>query len=291
MKCPSCGKKMKKSFCTKCGYNPNGNTLPNGSKVNYYTYDPNNPNVVYPLTVSGVAQANPSAKAPLTKKEAKLAAKKAKLDLKALPKKERKIAKRAAKREAEVAASVLPPKNKFSRLFALVVAVLSVMALAVLSYQIVVDLYYIVNDLHPTFETTGLLASITAMMNSGSTLLGIIPAFPIGGRTGFAYNLSIYLFAAGTIIALVYALGAVISKEKAPKRLRKALFFLGMGALAYVVAMAVLLGRGDIIITEEILSEVNLMQVAGYYVDTNALLLAVVGLVLSLFFKLFKKSK
>lgn len=294
MKCPNCGKKMKKTFCTKCGYNPNGNALPNGSKVNYFTYDPNNPNVVYPLTVSGVAQANPSAKAPLTKKETKLAAKKAKLDLKALPKKERKIVQRAAKREAEIAASVLPPKNAFSRWLGLIVAVFSVLVLAVLSYNIVTDITH-TGDIYdvPVLEKNTLLGALTSMLNSGSTILGILPGWPIDGKSGILYSVATYVFAASCVIAIVYALGALLSREKAPKRARKALFFLGMGAFIYAVGMALVVRSrgGRLEIPAAMLEEFNLLKVATTYVDINVLLIAVAGLVLSLLIKLFKKSK
>lgn len=62
MKCPNCGKKMKKDTCKKCGYNPVAKVVnpattaaTSATKVNYFTYDPKNPGVVYPLSVTATA--------------------------------------------------------------------------------------------------------------------------------------------------------------------------------------------------------------------------------------------
>jgi uncharacterized protein YkwD len=117
MKCPNCGKKMKKNICKKCGYDPAAKqeapVLPASMRVNYYTYDPANPSLVYPMAVTGEGMPNPAlasmvpAKAeepaaPLTKKEAKKAMKATKKAqkkaLKGLSRKEKKAAKKANKK-------------------------------------------------------------------------------------------------------------------------------------------------------------------------------------------------
>ena len=292
MKCPNCGKKMKKAFCTKCGYNPEGNKLPNGSKVNYYTYSANNPNVVYPLTVSGVAQVSPNAVAPISKKEAKLAKKKAKLDMKAMPRKQRKIAKKAAKRETKLAASVIPSSNILSRLFGLVLAVVGVLALAVLSYQAIlsvenvrvkpgVDLFDRVGDV----QAVSLINILMAMIESdGHKLFSFLPAMDFAGDISVVYNLAIYAFLVCAVVSTITALGALFSKENAPARVRKALLILGLAALVYSVAFAISVNETMID------APAGALALAGFYFDKTSLVLGVGCLALCLVLKIFKKK-
>lgn len=291
MKCPNCGKKMKKAFCTKCGYNPEGNKLPNGSKVNYYTYSANNPNVVYPLTVSGVAQVSPNAVAPISKKEAKLAKKKAKLDMKAMPRKQRKIAKKAAKRETKLAASVIPSSNILSRLFGLVLAVVGVLALAVLSFEAVVSVVNVnatdgTNGVYRVadIQSLSLLNILMAMVDSDAVMFSFLPSMNIIGDVSVAYNLAIYAFLVCAIVATITALGALFSKEKAPARIRKALLILGLGALAYSVVFAITID------STMIDAPASALALAGFYFDKTSLVLGAGCLVLCLLLKIFKKK-
>ncbi len=290
MKCPNCGKRMKKTFCTKCGYNPEGNKLPNGSKVNYYSYSPNNPNVVYPLSVSGVAQVSPNAKAPLSKKEAKIAKKKAKLDMKAMSRKDRKIAKKAAKREAKVAASVIPSSNVLARLLGLVLAVVSVLALAVLSYQAIVSVENVTasgtNSVNTVsdIQSLTLVGILTSMLDPVKPMFGFLPSVNIIGDSSVIYNLAIYAFLICAVIAIITAVGAVFSKEKAPARIRKALLTLGLGALAYTVAFAIVIN------STAIDAPAGALALAGFYFDLNSLLIGAGCLGLWLLLKIFKKK-
>ena len=289
MKCPNCGKRMKKTFCTKCGYNPEGNKLPNGSKVNYYSYSPNNPNVVYPLSVSGVAQVSPNAKAPLSKKEAKIAKKKAKLDMKAMSRKDRKIAKKAAKREAKVAASVIPSSNVLARLLGLVLAVVSVLALVSFSYIAIVEYSLADSDIPLAdrvldIQSLSLINIFTAMLNPAKPMFGFLPSMYIIGDSSVIYNLAIYAFLICAVIAIITAVGAVFSKEKAPARIRKALLTLGLGALAYTVAFAIVIN------STAIDAPAGALALAGFYFDLNSLLIGAGCLGLWLLLKIFKKK-
>lgn len=291
MKCPNCGKKMKKAFCTKCGYNPEGNKLPNGSKVNYYTYSASNPNVVYPLTVSGVAQVSPNAVAPISKKEAKLAKKKAKLDMKAMPRKQRKIAKKAAKRETKLAASVIPSSNILSRLFGLVLAVVGVLALAVLSYQAILSVKSVIVGGTNMFESVSDVQSLSlinilmAMVESdGHKLFSFLPAIDFAGDISVVYNLAIYAFLVCAVVSTITALGALFSKENAPARVRKALLILGLAALVYSVAFAISVNETMID------APAGALALAGFYFDKTSLVLGVGCLALCLVLKIFKKK-
>jgi len=81
MKCPNCGKKMKKDTCKKCGYssaakaNPTMVAANSATKVNYFTYDPKNPGVVYPMSVTATT--------PIAEEPAVKSAREAKTDFKA----------------------------------------------------------------------------------------------------------------------------------------------------------------------------------------------------------------
>ena len=131
------------------------------------------------------------------------------------------------------------------------------------------------------------------MSKSDATILGLLPTFAFGGTAAIVYGLAVYAFAIGCVLAILNAVGALLFKKKAPKRVRKSLFFLGFGALIYTVAFSLVLNqRVELLLVEDVLAQVSLMKIAaGYYVDTNALLIAVAGLGLSLLFKIFRRRK
>ena len=84
--------------------------------------------------------------------------------------------------------------------------------------------------------------SLLTMITSGMTaeIFGALPAFKIahGGESGLMYSLSVYVFLALSAVAAIQALFAVLSFNKAAKRVRRALFLLGLAALIYTSSFA-----------------------------------------------------
>ena len=299
MKCPNCGKKMKKDTCKACGYNPAAKAeeaataLNASTKVNYFTYDPKNPGVVYPMSVSGQAQANPAfanaavaAEAPVSKKEAKKAAKAAKKasSKKAVKKaaKEAEAAEKKAAKQAAVAeqkaAKAVATKNWVSRLFAVVLMLVSVAALLVLSFGAVLKFVTVGENAVPDIQSGSLWVIFATALKSETKLFGVLPAL-FTGEGGMLYNVAIYVFVLCAIVAALYAVVANVNTDKAPKLVRKSLFFLGLGALVYTVSMALLLNTG--VLPAASLSKVNMIVLAGFYFDMFSLILAGVCLLLS----------
>lgn len=301
MKCPNCGKKMKKDVCKACGYDPSAKpetpaapVMNPAMRVNYYTYDPANPNVVYPMSVSGQGQTNPAivatapmqtaapaaSTAPVSKKAAKKAAKA-----------EKKAAKKAAKVEAKAnsfsAVDAPVRKNVASRLFAIVLIGLIAATAAVLGYYVLVDVSYPGADIVPHYSQGSLLAIVLNMLSAEGSLFGILPAYPIGGNTGLVYTLAIYGFTLFVVLALIHAVFAIFSKAKAPRRVRRALFFLGAGALAYSVVFALVINRWSL----DVAPLTNVIALAGYTFDMFSLVVGAACLVLSLAFLIFRKRK
>lgn len=320
MKCPNCGKKMKKNVCKACGYDPAAKpeapaapAMPNPAmRVNYYTYDPANPSVVYPMSISGQAQTNPAIvgtapmqpaapaapAVPVSKKAAKKAAKAekkaAKKSTKGMSKADKKAAKKAAKVAKKVAkksgVSVLDVpvrKNVASRLFAIVLIALCAFVSVVLTYYVLVDVSYYGSNTIPKYEAGSLMAIVMGAFAAEGNLFGVLPAYSIGGTTGMLYNLTIYAFALCVVIALLHAVFAIFSKAKAPRRVRRALFFLGIGALAYSVMFALMINRWGL----DVAILTDLITVAGYSFDPFSLIVGAACLVLSLLFLIFRRRK
>lgn len=334
MKCPNCGKKMKKATCAKCGYDPAAKAQEQTQapaapayvpQINYYTYNPANPGVIYPVTASAQAQpANPTVTTsvpmqvqyinpvqtttvPLQQQAQQPAAEDLATKVsKKVGKKAEKIAKKLAeqaekkmttqqKQAVEAVVNTVEkletaPSHVVSRLFAVVLIALTVFMFAVLKVYAVTDLSAVGSDLTPQFAQGSMLAVFVNALQSEESLFGLIPAFFSEGGQGTAYNLSVYIFPLCVVVALLYAVTAVFSKEKAPRRVRRSLFFLGVGALDYTVSMSALLGSGEeSLLTQELLSKVNLFSLGGYHVDLIPFAVGGGCLLLSFLFLIFRR--
>ena len=381
MKCPNCGKKMKKETCTKCGYNPTAKvetpvavevpavqqvtvtpvkaaTPTYAQKVNYYTYDPANPNVWYPVTTNAQGQPNfmqtstsqvqimpavtpapvvaasapiqatpaPVATAPAVvesavptskkaaKKAAKAAKKEAKKAAKTAGKKATKQTKKADKKVASaskkankkaaaaskkankkaaksntltVETNVSERKNIASRLFALVIIGLCACTFAVFKLTAVRGVAAQGKQSIVKLQTGEFYAFCIDMFKTDAKLFSVLPAI-YNGDNGMFYNIAFYAFALCGVIALLHAVFAIFSKAKAPRRVRRALFFLGVGALVYTVAMALLLTNYTLTNTQ--LAQIAMLNVVGYYLDIYTLAIGGGCLLLSLLFLIFKRK-
>lgn len=328
MKCPKCGKKLKTLTCAKCGHNlrsqvtapvavetPAAPVVPTvsaapatpvttttGQRINYFTYNPSNPNVWYPVTVANnsqpvapattavnetpVATVEEESALPMSKKEAKKAKKAAKKTAKSEKKSSKKSTdketkklakaeKKAAKKSAGVTVEEAPVrKNVLSRLFALVLLAVCGATFAVLQFNVVSKM--------PNVEQMEFWKVVMSTIESKNTMFGVLPVF-FQGKNGDLYNISIYVFTLCGVLAALHAFFAIFSKKKAPRRVRRSLFFLGAGAAFYAVALALLLGTGFKV------GKLNMIAIAGYAFDLYALAIGAGCLVLSFLFLIFRR--
>ncbi len=196
--------------------------------ANYYMYNPEKPGVVYPMKAD--------------KKNAMRDAFTGNASKKTCPKCARKMSARKQTCKCGYTKPAAPSQAKY-RWLALLVAVFAVLAIAVIPFTAMYSISfdsglgnYVVDA-----QEASLLAIITSGM--GSEIFGFLPAFDIahGGESGLVYSLAAYAFLVCAILAAVYALFAVLSFDKAAKRVRKALFLLGIGALVYTISFAICL--------------------------------------------------
>ena len=200
--------------------------------ANYYMYDPEKPGTVYPMKADKTKSVldilggkNPNAKGK-----------------RRCPKCARRMSKRKQVCKCGYTKPVVPSQRAY-RVFALFFLVFAALAVAVIPC-------YFVNSLAWTPEVNSFVielqkGSLLSMLTGGMTqkIFGKLPAFSIGfgGETSFVYTLSAYVFAICAVLAVVCSLFALLSREKAAKRISKALLFMGIGALAYSVSFTVCL--------------------------------------------------
>jgi hypothetical protein len=135
-----------------------------------------------------------------------------------------------------------------------------------------------------------MLKMVMDVFSAEGSLFNVLPAFVSNGGTGTAYNLSVYIMALCGVFAVLYALFAVFSKANAPKRVRRALFFLGVGLLDYTVSMSAFIGTGEgTNWTETFLQDLNLLQLGSYQVEMIPMAIGGACLVLSFLFLIFRR--
>ena len=274
--CPKCGKKMskRKDTCKRCGYTVN----PNVSPVNYYMYDTKSPNVVYPMSVSkNHPQENPFG-AKVTKKNR-------------CPKCARRLkeSKRYCKCGYERPGFI---NQKGSRWFGLVLAILAILAIAVVPYYAVTES---VGDFSTgtqvgvlTIMNGSLLQLFQSMSESGEKIFNMLPVFDLWGETGYFYNISIYAYILCGALAALHGFFAIFTRTKAAKRVRRALFLLGVGALMY---------SGSFIFATMNFGEIQtqlsgmVLQMGNFAIDMFSAGIAVAGLVISFILKRIAKKQ
>ena len=277
--CPKCGKKMskRKDTCKRCGYTVN----PNVSPVNYYMYDTKSPNVVYPMSVSkNRPQENPFG-AKVTKKNR-------------CPKCARRLkeSKRYCKCGYERPGYI---NQKGSRWFGLVLAILSILAIAVIPYYAMYDIAWNLDasEYAITVNSASLLGVIQNMVDIGANkIFGILPAFDFAGDMGFAYTLSVYVYILFGLVAAIQAFFAIFTRTKAAKRVRRALFLLGLGALLYSVSFTYSLNHVETIY--EALANIpagSFLSLGSIVIDMFSAGIAVVGLITSFILKRIAKKQ
>lgn len=211
----------RKDTCKRCGYTVN----PNVSPVNYYMYDTKSPNVVYPMSVSkNRPQENPFG-AKVTKKNR-------------CPKCARRLkeSKRYCKCGYERPGFI---NQKGSRWFGLVLAILSILTIVAIPYCGVTGIGEWSQEAQANLlnmQKGSLLQLFQAMSASGAKLFDAIPALDLWGETGYFYNISIYAYILCGALAAIHGFFAIFTRTKAAKRVRRALFLLGVGALMYSVS-------------------------------------------------------
>jgi len=172
-----------------------------------------------------------------------------------------------------------------SRWFAVLVFALCVCSLAVLPYNV------IKTEADAGIQASSMFNAMLELLKNPGMMFDMLPGFEIAGRTGDYYNLAIYLFMLFCVIATIIAFVAIFSKNVAPRRVRRSLFFLGTGELGYSLAFTVaadqLKGRGY-----EITSAINEMFASfPYTLEVLSLAIGAGCLLLSLCFVLFKKKQ
>lgn len=274
--CPKCGKKMskRKHTCKRCGYTVN----PNVSPVNYYMYDTKSPNVVYPMSVSkNRPQENPFG-AKVTKKNR-------------CPKCARRLkeSKRYCKCGYERPGFI---NQKGSRWFGLVLAILSILAIAVIPYCALYKAGAEAGQYVLNVGSGNLLSLLQEMAASGEKIFDIIPRFAVGGETGITYAIATYLYLICGAVAAIQAIFAIFTRTKAAKRVRRALFLLGLGALFYSISFTVALnifeGSFEMVAT---ISDKPFLSVGAYVIDIFSLVIGVVGLITSFILKRVAKKQ
>lgn len=219
--CPKCGKKMskKKDTCKRCGYE----MKPESANVKYYMRDAKSPNIVYPMTVSkDYAQENPFGANKSVKKNR-------------CP----KCARRLGENKQYCKCGYERPNfvnQKGARWFGLLLAIFAFLAIAVIPYSMVVGFGAWDNDFNNwilVFESTSLLT----ILEGEGLWFEALPVFDFWGETGYLYNLFTYLFLLFGGLATLQAFFAIFTKKKATKRVRRALFLLGFGALLYSIGV------------------------------------------------------
>ena len=194
--------------------------------ANYYMYNPEKPGVVYPMK----ADKKNAVRDSFTGSNA---------NAKVCPKCGRKMALRKKACKCGYTRPAMPSQAKY-RWLALLVAVLAALVIAVIPYT---ALYTKTFDSElGSWVIVTEKASLLTMITSGMTaeIFGAIPAFEIahGGESGLSYSLMTYVFLLFAALAALQAVFAVFSYDKAAKRVRRALFLLGIGALVYTFGFA-----------------------------------------------------
>ena len=369
MKCPKCGKKMKNSTCKKCGYDlltkyetPAATETPAAPaqtatpvvtvtpttvtptvptytpRINYYTFNPANPNVWYPVSTNAQGQPNYStgtqiqfatspvqqsvqqpAQQPVqetaqateqkttettevkteTKTEdtddlATAVGKRAEKAAQRLMKRAEKKMTKSQKQKAKAALKAMDkieqvvPKNVASRLFALLLIGLCVFTFGFLDVHAITDLAQGGSSLLQGSTYDSMLKMVMDAFSAEGSLFSVLPAFISNGGT--AYNLSVYIMSLCAVFAVLYALFAVFSKAKAPKRVRRALFFLGVGLLDYTISMSATIGAGDESIVEQLLEQgMNIMNLGNFQLEMMPTIIGAGALVLSFLFLIFRR--
>lgn len=215
--CPKCGKKAvgRKSTCKRCGYTVN----PDVSPVNYYMYDAKSPNVVYPMTVSKHhAKENPFGANKSVKKNR-------------CPKCARRLGehKRFCKCGYERPGFV---NQKGARWFGFIFCILAVVAFLFMPIMAIIGSEASV----VTLQNGSLFNLFKTMYKSGNKMFNVVPSFGFTGEAGYVYTICVYAFIASFGVAGVHGFFAVFTRTKAAKRVRRALFAVGFGALIYAAA-------------------------------------------------------
>ena len=364
MKCPKCGKKMKKSTCAKCGYDlltkyetpviaetpaasaqpatPVATVTPTvptyTPRINYYTFNPANPNVWYPVSTNAQGQPNyatstqvqftttpvqqtvqqpaqqpvqetvqTTATKPAETTEAKAESKTEDTDdlATAVGKRAEKAAKRlmaraekkmtkAQKQRAKAALKAVDkieqvvPKNVASRLFALLLIGLCVFTFGFLDVHALTELAQGSSGLLQGATYDSMLKMVMDVFSAEGSLFSVLPAFISNGGT--AYNLSVYIMSLCGVFAVLYALFAVFSKANAPKRVRRSLFFLGVGLLDYTISMSATIGAEGESIVEQLLEQgMNIMNLGNFQLEMMPTIIGAGALVLSFLFLIFRR--
>ena len=117
------------------------------------------------------------------------------------------------------------PKNAGYRILAFILLVVSAVALAVLPYNV----FYASAEVKEASLLTALLDAFSA----DAKVFGVIPALFEGSAVATLSTVGMYLFAVALVVAALVSLFAIFSAKKAPRRVKTALFFLVLGAVAY----------------------------------------------------------
>ena len=241
MKCPQCGKKIKgDKACKRCGYASFENVTQKGQLSSAYClYEPIDPSHRYVVN-SPVSNEKNGKKAKGT---------------------------------------ACCRKNVASRLFAIVMIAVCVLAFTVVPY-------YIIQASGVALANSG-IEMTKGLFASTGRMFGFVPAFTVKGTLGMLYNVAIYVFLLCSVLALIISVFAVFSRKSAPRRVRRALFFLGVGALFYSV-MFILTTRK--LYPDLKMAESSILSFLPFTVDFFSLAIGIVCLLLSFFFLIFRRK-
>ena len=116
-------------------------------------------------------------------------------------------------------------KNAGYRILAFLLLVVCAVALAVVPYNV-----FYASDL---VKESSLLTALLDAFDSDAKVLSAVPALFEGSTVATLSTVGMYLFAVGLVLAALVSLFAIFSAKKSPRRVKTALFFLALGAIAY----------------------------------------------------------
>lgn len=238
--------------------------------ANYYMYNPEKPGVVYPMKADkkkairdGFTGLNNNGKS--------------------CPKCGRKMSKRKQICKCGYTKPAMPSQAKY-RWLALFVAIFAVLAIAVIPYTVIASktFDYELGSWVIATEKASALSMITGIMDA--KIFGSLPAFEIahGGESGFMYSIMTYAFLIIAVLAAIQAVFALLSYDKAAKRVRRALFLLGIGALVYTFGFAGCLNTISTDVEPVVAVTEGVLALGAYSLEMMSVLVGAVALVLSL---------
>ncbi|MBO5737420.1 MAG: hypothetical protein J6S04_06390 [Clostridia bacterium] len=235
--------------------------------ANYYMYNPEKPGVVYPMK----ADKKKAMRDGFTGSGA---------SKKTCPKCARKMSARKQICKCGYMKPAAPSQAKY-RWLALFVAIFAALAIAVIPYTMIASKTFDaeLGSWVIASEKTSLLTMITSGMTE--KIFGSLPAFEVanGGESGLVYSSMTYVFLVFAVLAALQAVFAILSYDKAAKRVRRAFFILAIGAFAYTIGFALCLNTIGTDVEPVVAFTEGVLALGAYSLEMFTAVIAVVSMV------------